>query len=192
MSNTHISRQCRLPSFLPLFLAWGFLIVSCPSLAFNTPVDEAQGFSAKIDVAQRIEINGLPVTMSVEIFNHHSFPASAVVRLQGIDGWKMVRLDASGSPLSAGESLRVPLEAANSTIVLYQIEPATDSHSAHYPVHAYVQIKTVTEQVNLHPIAIVEAAIRANPAAPIASSVAQVKRICCWDISTEPSAITCV
>ena len=125
MSDTRIPRQC----MLPIYLGWGFLLCSYQSRAFNPPVDEARGFSAKIHVADRIEVNGLPIPASVEIFNHHSFPASAVVRLQGIDGWKTVRLSASGSPLHARESPRVTLEAAGSTIVLYQIEPATDSHS---------------------------------------------------------------
>jgi len=139
--------------FLCAVLALG---VAESSQGFNPPTDEKAGFRAEIHVPDRIEIARGPVSATVEIENQTDRDAAAEVALALIDGWKATPVGGMGPDTARGETYTQQIPAKTTLFRCFEIRPATDSYSAHYPIHASIDIRSGSEEVSLHPIAVVE------------------------------------
>ncbi len=125
------------------------MVMTCQ--AFNPPVDESAQFRVEIQTTTQVEVAKGLFNASLKLANKTAMAMTAVCEVFGVDGWKVSAAD------SGQRQFEVPLAANEVREVSLQVTPATNSHSALYPLHVKVRIKEDAEAAPLHAIAIVEA-----------------------------------
>lgn len=129
------------------------LLLAGPSgrcLAFNPPRDEAKGFIAVIHAPTKVAVTGGVFPATLELINGTGHSVTASCEALGVDGWKVV------FPSKGVSQREIPLRPLEKFSAPLQVEPATDSFSALYPLHVTAKIQAGTEEVFLHAIAILE------------------------------------
>ncbi|MGQ9914512.1 MAG: hypothetical protein ACUVQQ_09225 [Thermogutta sp.] len=115
------------------------------ALAYNPPVDQAEGVTVRIEAPDRVQTAGDSIDVAIVVENGREGPVSAKLRVDLIDGWKAEPSEFADVSLSAGESRRLTC----------RVQSASDAYAAHYPIHVRATVLCPDKpEVHLHPIAI--------------------------------------
>lgn len=114
-----------------LSVAAAFFALPSLVLAYNPPVDKAEGVTVRIEAPERIEQAGDPIDVAVIVENAGEGPIAANLRIGLIDGWQA----------DPGEFAAVSLPAGESRRLTARVQSAADSYAAHYPIHVWATVR---------------------------------------------------
>jgi hypothetical protein len=128
---------------LLVVLSWGGLV-----LAFNPPVDKQAGMTMSIDGVAAKVATDKPLVFSVTLKNERAQAVSGTLKLWLNDDWQVV----------GGSEVAISAAPGQSTTITGSAKARGTVLGALYPVHARLALAIDGKAVELHPIAIFEAA----------------------------------
>ncbi|GAB6186767.1 hypothetical protein [Thermopirellula anaerolimosa] len=115
------------------------------AVAYNPPVDRAEGVTVRIEAPERVPTAGDAIDVAVIVENAGNEPISANLRMGLIDGWQA----------DPGEFAEVRVAPGESQRRTCRVQTAADSYAAHYPIHVRATIRRSDKpNLELHPIAV--------------------------------------
>ncbi|NMC20851.1 MAG: hypothetical protein GYA33_10575, partial [Thermogutta sp.] len=135
------------PRPLAALLSVATALLGLPSLAvaYDPPVDKAEGVTVRIEAPERVEAAGDTIDVAVIVENAGEAPLSAHLRIGLIDGWQA----------DPGEFADVSVPAGETRRLTCRVQSAADSYAAHYPIHVRATVRRPDKpELKLHPIAV--------------------------------------
>jgi len=123
------------------------VLVSSFALAYNPPADTAGSLSVRIEGPEVVTKIEEPLPVRVLIENKGANPIQGTVEVKLVDDW---RAEPAGVvPFSVA--------ARGSATREFKVTAGKGTHSAHYPIHAFVRFELEGKQQTAHPILILQA-----------------------------------